>query len=211
MTLGLGLGGCIMAEEGGGGGSDTDGPIKASATATPTSAGDDSSSSEPDTSASDTSPSTTDPSSGSTTGDDTDGTGETMGIGDTGSTTDDSAGGTSTGDVTASTGESAISFAAIVQPILNANCGCHQGGGSSGMLVLDAGAAYDNLVDVESGQAAGVMRVAPADPANSYFLAKIQGTHADLGGSGNPMPPGGAINENQILLIEDWIADGALP
>lgn len=206
----VGSGGCITPEDDGGG-ADTDGAGKASASAMPTSASGDDSTGGSEPSASDDESETNVPSTSGTTGDTESTSSFTTTLDDTGSS-DDSAGVTTASDSSgSSTGAGVVTFAANIQPIINANCGCHQGGGTAGQLVMDAGVAYDNLVGVQSTQAAGVVRVEPMDPAASYMFHKLSGTQADVGGSGNQMPPGGPLNADQVMLVEQWIVDGAMP
>jgi hypothetical protein len=72
-------------------------------------------------------------------------------------------------------------------------------------LVLAAGSAFDNLVGVDSMEQPGTPRVDPGNPAGSYILAKLQG----MPPVGDPMPPGGPIDPDDVALIETWIAAGA--
>ena len=103
---------------------------------------------------------------------------------------------------------------ATVQRKVFAGCtapSCHGAGGAGG-LVLSPGEAYANLVGVPASnpaaQAAGLLRVAPGDPTNSFLLRKLTGA---LGGAeGAPMPFGGApLSASSIDLVRRWIAAGA--
>jgi hypothetical protein len=74
--------------------------------------------------------------------------------------------------------------------------------------------SYANTVGVDSTQAAGFARVAAGDPDASYLLAKVKGTSGEAPFNGNPaqMPKGGPpLDAATIDLLEQWIADGALP
>ena len=51
--------------------------------------------------------------------------------------------------------------------------------------------------------------ITPGDPANSYLLHKVSGTHFSVGGGGNVMPPGGGFSSSDIADIEQWIIQGA--
>ncbi len=74
----------------------------------------------------------------------------------------------------------------------------------------DADAAYDLIVNYPSAEAPGVDRVEPGDSANSYLIAKLRGTHQDLGGSGARMPDGGPyVDDATIEAIADWVDAGA--
>lgn len=104
-------------------------------------------------------------------------------------------------------------FARDIQPIFTSNCalsGCHAGTAPQQGQNLSAGVAYANIVCVASGERAGMMRVRPFQPDSSYLVHKIQGTQADVGGSGGQMPLGGTpLSQQQIALIRAWIAAGA--
>jgi hypothetical protein len=55
-----------------------------------------------------------------------------------------------------------------------------------------------------------MMRVKPFLPDSSYLIHKIEGTQADVGGSGERMPRGGMpLTQAQIDLIRAWITVGA--
>lgn len=95
----------------------------------------------------------------------------------------------------------APSYAAVIQPIWNANCtSCH---GSDGGLSL-SGNAYDRIVNVASTQNRNFKRVLPGDPDNSYILRKLEGcsTAGCIGGS---MPPGLRLSSTQLQQIRAWI------
>ena len=49
--------------------------------------------------------------------------------------------------------------------------------------------------------------------SNSYLYLKVSLTNADIkarGGAGVTMPIGGMLTPDQLALIEEWIAAGAL-
>ncbi|GAB4318931.1 MAG: hypothetical protein Kow0074_08410 [Candidatus Zixiibacteriota bacterium] len=106
-------------------------------------------------------------------------------------------------------GNEDVSFATQVLPIFTATCavsGCHNAATAQEGLVLDAGNAYDNIVDIASSQNPSIKRVNPGDPDNSYLVMKIEGT-----APGDRMPRGRpALSAAQIQLIRDWIEQGAL-
>lgn len=101
-----------------------------------------------------------------------------------------------------------------VQPILDQYCvSCHMLESPQGGLILETGEAHAALVGVPSTQAP-MPRVAPGDPARSYLVHKLRGTHLKAGGSGARMPfategPGGALAPAQIETIEAWVRAGA--
>ncbi len=101
-----------------------------------------------------------------------------------------------------------------VQPIFSGGCavpGCHAGTTPQEALNLSEGRlAHSNIVNVSANQLAGMMRVRPGQPDQSYLVHKIQGTQASAGGTGNRMPLGGTpLTQAQIDTIRDWIAAGA--
>lgn len=100
-------------------------------------------------------------------------------------------------------------FAFLQNSVLTPVCTvCHLGGAAPVGLRLDSANAYDMLVNVESVQVPGVLRVAPGDPDNSYLIQKLEGTAA----VGGQMPLGGPpLDGPTIDLFRQWIADGALP
>lgn len=103
-----------------------------------------------------------------------------------------------------------VSFDRDIQSLFNAQCVfCHMTGAESGGLNLEPGLAYENLVNVKSGQS-DLVRVAPNDPDASYLLHKLQGTHVNAGGSGSQMPLGGMPwSETELNLVRQWILEGA--
>jgi hypothetical protein len=75
-------------------------------------------------------------------------------------------------------------------------------------LDLSAGVAYENLVNVTSVGASGLLLVEPGDPDNSYLVAKIEG-NALIGGSLR-MPLGREpLSVEQIEAVRVWIDAGA--
>jgi mono/diheme cytochrome c family protein len=92
---------------------------------------------------------------------------------------------------------SAVSFAADVAPILQAKCAvCH------GTLGGWDASSYESVMT--TGDNAPV--VLPGDVDGSLLAQKILGRQTQ----GTVMPPAGLILENQIQIILDWIAAGAL-
>ena len=115
-------------------------------------------------------------------------------------------------------------FDAIQRSIFNVSCllaGCHNSTDRSGNMVLEEGQAYSNLVNVSpakiQARAAGLLRVAPGDPARSFLLIKlIGGSTSAVGGFdpryGSPMPKtGGPLSSADIDQIRSWILAGAPP
>jgi hypothetical protein len=54
-------------------------------------------------------------------------------------------------------------------------------------------------------------RVTPTDASRSYLWLKVTGTHLDAGGSGDRMPLGSTLGDDELALIYDWIEAGAPP
>jgi hypothetical protein len=102
-------------------------------------------------------------------------------------------------------------YADDVQPIFDANCtGCHVGATAPRGLDLSDGVSYDMIVDVASGELSSMDRIEPFDPANSYLIHKIEGTHRAVGGTGVRMPQGGPyLDATTAGIIEGWVLDGA--
>ncbi len=102
-----------------------------------------------------------------------------------------------------------ISHAADIQPIWDTRCTpCHIGAESGGLSLEDG---YAAAVDVPSGQAGDVDLVEPGSTADSYLWHKLEGTQADVGGSGDAMPLGGPLEPDELDLIEAWINEGCAP
>ena len=101
-----------------------------------------------------------------------------------------------------------------VQPIFTENCslsGCHIGPNPQEGQDLSTGRSLANVVNVPANQLSTMNRVAPGEPDNSYLVHKVQGTHQDVGGSGDRMPEGRSpLSQSQINLIRAWIEAGAL-
>ncbi len=80
-------------------------------------------------------------------------------------------------------------------------------------MTLEPDKAYKSLVNAPSTQVAGMRRVVPGDPENSYLLFKLRGKPASGATSGTPVtqmplnkPP---LPEATIRQIEAWIKRGA--
>ena len=112
-----------------------------------------------------------------------------------------------------------LSFANDVFPkVIRSKCGaCHNDGPSFGGLAFFPGpeTAYANLVGVRSGDkeeylCAGstLKRVEPGDPEKSLMYLKLTNPSC---GRKMPPPAFGTTTPEQIELVRQWIADGALP
>jgi hypothetical protein len=103
-----------------------------------------------------------------------------------------------------------VSFKQSIVPVLKTKCAsCHLTGQEGGALALHPGAAYASLVNVKSSEA-GLLRVKPGAPDQSYLLMKLLGTHLDHGGQGARMPFGSPpLDAETIAKVRQWIASGA--
>lgn len=107
------------------------------------------------------------------------------------------------------------SFEADVAPILEFQCqGCHFVTDNPPQILVtgqETRATYDRLVDRPAG-GAPLDYVEPGAPEDSYLLHKIEGTHRDVGGEGNHMPPPQArrrVPPADVAIIRGWIEAGA--
>lgn len=76
-------------------------------------------------------------------------------------------------------------------------------------MKLYPSAAYASIVNRPSVESP-LLRVKPGDPAASYLLHKLEGTHLDVGGIGVRMPFGLAqLPVETRTLIRRWIEEGA--
>jgi mono/diheme cytochrome c family protein len=84
---------------------------------------------------------------------------------------------------------------------------CHIGANAPVGLRLDAGNSYAMLVNVQSVEVPGTMRVNPGNPNASYIVQKIEGTAA----VGARMPANGPpyLPQDRIDLVRRWISAGA--
>ncbi len=101
-------------------------------------------------------------------------------------------------------------FTSIQQNIFDNNCalsGCHLGSSAPFGLDLSQGNAYNNLVDVASGEVPTLFRVKPGDPDNSYIVMKLEGAQ---GIQGQRMPRGRPpLAPDDINAVREWIRLGA--
>jgi mono/diheme cytochrome c family protein len=100
---------------------------------------------------------------------------------------------------------------ARVQRIFDDNCVvCHQTGAESQGVNLEADKSLASLVGQRSAEAP-MLRVDPGQPGSSYLIAKLEGRHLQVGGTGERMPVGGALSEADVAAIRAWISAGAKP
>ena len=105
--------------------------------------------------------------------------------------------------------DTSATFTRVQNEIFTPNCaniGCHNPIGQQSQMVLIAGRAYTETVNVPSVEMPSLMRVQPNDPVNSYLYRKITGAAI----TGDRMPQGGPpLSEAQIALVRNWIRRGA--
>lgn len=110
-------------------------------------------------------------------------------------------------------------FDRIQRQVFNQSCavsGCHDSQSfiASGVLLLEEGAAYGNLVNAQpvkpAAQAQGWKRVTPGDPAASFIVHKLAGDFPGGADFGERMPRGRRqLDEHLRDIITLWIAAGA--
>jgi len=113
----------------------------------------------------------------------------------------------------------ASTFPQIQATIFNASCitsGCHGSSFTQANLLLEAGAAYTNLVGVTpstlAASQAGMLRVDPGNPGNSFLITKLTLPKAFDAKFGSRMPLGNPtpLPVEQIDSIRAWVLRGAL-
>jgi hypothetical protein len=107
-----------------------------------------------------------------------------------------------------------VTFDEIQAGILTPSCAtatCHDARSATANLVLEDGVSYGQLVgiapDTLSARTAGLLRVDPGHPENSFLLVKLLGPPP---GQGSRMPlTGDPLTAEEIDLIRNWILQGA--
>jgi hypothetical protein len=97
-----------------------------------------------------------------------------------------------------------VSFSKHIQPIFTARCatsGCHVSPNPKAGLVLKAGVAYANIVNVPAQNFSGD-RVVPGDPSTSVLYLLVE--------SGQMPAQGSVLTKVQVQTIEKWILNDAL-
>ncbi len=108
-----------------------------------------------------------------------------------------------------------VSFAASVQPILDANCiECHSSAGiaaSTGLIMTSGASSYANLVDAASTvTTGGGDRVEPGDSADSVLYQRISTIGLDASEAQMPLDGPPYLSETDQNTIKTWIDEGAL-
>jgi hypothetical protein len=97
-------------------------------------------------------------------------------------------------------------FSNLQQNVLTNSCavsGCHSLPNPRASLILTAGNAYGNLVNVSSIQMQSMLRVKPDDSNNSWLMKKLRAQGTTV------MPPNGQLSVAVIDSIAKWIDQGA--
>lgn len=100
-----------------------------------------------------------------------------------------------------------VSFEKDVQPIFEMYCtlGCHVPMGYAEFMLLGESYGPEHIVNVRSTEAP-LDVIEPGSLEGSYMWHKLNGTHLDVGGSGDAMPfidfP---LAEEHMSKIEEWI------
>jgi hypothetical protein len=103
-------------------------------------------------------------------------------------------------------------FDAIYNDVFATSCidGCHSATVGAGNLFLEGDRTYDSIVngscDDEDAQAAGMVRITPGQPIESFFYLKM----VNPDGMGDIMPPSGMLDDEMLDNLEEWILRGAL-
>ncbi|WP_373352956.1 c-type cytochrome [Pseudoroseicyclus sp. CXY001] len=99
-----------------------------------------------------------------------------------------------------------VDFEADVQRTFDRRCvACHNDRAPGSEMSLQAGSSLDNILGVPSVELAGMNRVEPGNLEQSYLAHKLQGTHVEVGGSGERMPLGGRLRDAELEAIFAWI------
>ncbi len=103
------------------------------------------------------------------------------------------------------------SFVEVQQEVFSTACAdCHGGNNPAAGLDLSASVAYDNIVNIPSGQRPELMLVEPGASLESYLYIKLIGGEGVKSGTFR-MPIGGTLEDEQIALVAEWIDAGAEP
>lgn len=94
--------------------------------------------------------------------------------------------------------------------VLTLSCdfsGCHAGSSASAGLDLTVEDRYSRIVNVASVERPELLLIKPGSSAESYLVQKLLGLE---GIEGDKMPPDGAIEEEYLRAMIDWVDAGAL-
>ncbi len=110
-----------------------------------------------------------------------------------------------------------ITFAQLQAELFAPRCAtqfCHSRQARTGGLVLEGEEAFANLVGAEASnsaaRAAGMLRVVPYAPGNSFLITKLVGPPGSAYGARMPLT-GAPLNAEEIDRVRAWILTGAVP
>lgn len=102
-------------------------------------------------------------------------------------------------------------FADVQEQVFTPSCAfssCHGASAPASQLDLSDGAAWAEIVGVDSVDNPGHTLVVAGDPDASYLVSKCTEGAPDL--VGEPMPQGSSgLDAERLTLLRDWITDGA--
>lgn len=108
-------------------------------------------------------------------------------------------------------GAEAVTLTQLQTSLFTPTCavaGCHSAATARAGLVLEAGRAFAETVNVPSSQRPELDIIEPGDPERSYMVKKLRGD-ADI--EGERMPEGGPfLSDEQLAEVVSWINAGAL-
>ena len=101
-----------------------------------------------------------------------------------------------------------VDWSSEVRAILTDSCQtCHNASAPGGLNL--ASIPYFRLVNVPSTQVPSMDRVEPNQASQSYLWHKMMDSHTLVGGTGDAMPSGGFLPDEDVQKITDWINSGA--
>jgi hypothetical protein len=113
-------------------------------------------------------------------------------------------------------GDPVVRLAQVQAEVFDVGCtvqSCHSSTARAGDLVLEAGKARAELVDVPAAQARaaaeGLLRVAPSDPEASFLLMKCTAPLAADYGEVMPWGNPDGLAAEELELLRRWIEAGA--
>jgi len=87
---------------------------------------------------------------------------------------------------------------------------CHVPAGPGPMPLTSEAVSFLSLVNAESVEMPGMLRVNPGDADSSYIVHKIE-DRTTIVGDRMPPPPRSMLSAEQIAAIVQWIDAGAAP
>lgn len=123
-------------------------------------------------------------------------------------------GGMTTGGPT--TGDTTPTFTRVKNEIFAMHCSCHLSPADlalNGNFSMPLADAYASTVGIKSIQAPMTDYITPGDPLNSYIYLKMTNQQSMVTMNGDALMPDGAtqpLPADQLKLVEDWIAAGAM-